>query len=308
MPYRKPWMLFCAFILMMLMGHSLAYAGGKLLVFTSIVPQKYFVERIGGDRVAVSIMVTPGESPATYEPKPRQMAALSKATLYFAIGVPFESSWLNKIAAANPDMTIVHTDAGIQKYPMETHHHHGNGMKEDGHHKGESGPHADDHIIMDPHIWTSPPLVKPQAETICKALIRQDPENEAFYRENLERFINEVDSIHAELSALFEKRGGMAFMVFHPSWGYFARTYGIVQVPVEIEGKTPKPAQMKALIDRAKKQHIKVIFVQPQFSKRSAGVIAKSIGGQVMVADPLAYDWAGNIRHQAGVFEKVLAP
>ena len=88
-------------------------------------------------------------------------------------------------------------------------------------------------------------------------------------------------------------------MVFHPYWGYFAGDYGLHQVPVEIEGKDPKPAQLKGLIEHAKRKHIKIIFVQPQFSTRSADLVAKEIGGQVIFADPLASDWSGNLREVA---------
>ncbi len=92
---------------------------------------------------------------------------------------------------------------------------------------------------------------------------------------------------------------GQQFMVFHPAWGYFAHSYGLQQVPVEIEGKDPKPAQLKALIEHARENQIKSIFVQPQFSSKSAKLVAKEIGGQVTVADPLASDWYINLREVA---------
>jgi zinc transport system substrate-binding protein len=142
-------------------------ASERLTVFVSIVPQKYFLEQIGGDLVDVRTMVSPGVSPATYEPKPKQMANLAKAQIYFAIGVPFEKAWLGKIAAANPDLKIVHTDRDIEKLPMATHQHDGEGAED-----GESAHSAEDEQSdsdggetgADPHIWLSPPLVKVQAK------------------------------------------------------------------------------------------------------------------------------------------------
>ena len=88
-------------------------------------------------------------------------------------------------------------------------------------------------------------------------------------------------------------------MVFHPSWGYFAHTYGLEQIPIEREGKAPKPVHLQELITHAIAHDIRVIFVQPQFSTKSAETIAKAIGGTVVVADPLALDWADNLRRQA---------
>ena len=109
--------LACALIILFTLN---VFAYDKLLVFVSIVPQKYFVQQIVRDLVDVRVMVQPGASPATYEPKPGQMVDLSKSKAYFAIGVPFENAWLKKIAAANPNMKVVHTDQGIRKIPMAT--------------------------------------------------------------------------------------------------------------------------------------------------------------------------------------------
>ena len=93
-------------------------------------------------------------------------------------------------------------------------------------------------------------------------------------------------------------------MVFHPSWGYFARQYGLEQVPIEIEGKAPKPAQLAELIGHAKEQNIQIIFVQPQFSRKSAEVVAREIGGKVVFADPLAEDWLQNLADVAEKFRQ----
>ena len=274
-------------------GH--AQAGKKLAVFVSIPPQKYFLHQIGKQRVDIQVMVKPGANPATYEPKPRQMAAISRTHIYFAVGVPFEKTWLKKIAAANPDMQVVHTDHGIQKIPMATNHTESERHREKDHH-GE----------LDPHIWLSPTLVMTQARAILNALVEIDPDHRAVYEANTKVFVSKLAALDDELKNIFAGKQGFQFMVFHPSWGYFARAYGLQQVPVEIEGKNPKPAQLKALIEHAKKKHINIIFVQPQFSSRSARLLAKEIGGQVIFADPLAPDWSGNLREVAQKFKVAL--
>jgi zinc transport system substrate-binding protein len=255
----------------------------------SIQPQRYFVQQIGGDHVAVEVMVAPGASPATYEPKPRQMAALTEARLYFAIGVPFEAAWLDKIAAANPAMRVVPTDRGIRKLPMAAHRH--TAAEPHGH-----DDHGHAHGIPDPHIWLAPPLVKHQAQTICEALQAADPAHSAQYAANLRRFVADIEALDRALRAMFEGKAGQQFMVFHPSWGYFAAAYDLEQVPVEIEGKDPKPAQLQALIEHAREREIRVIFVQPQFSTRSAELLAREIDGRAVFADPLAADWAANLK------------
>lgn len=267
-----------------------ATAAPKIPVFVSIVPQKYFVQQIGRDLVAVQAMVLPGASPATYEPKPRQMAALAKAEIYFAIGVPFETIWLDKLAAANPGMRIVHTDRGILKLPMQTHRH----PEEAAHRHDPNSPGT-----PDPHVWLSPPLVLHQARAILIALQAADPAHYDVYETNYAAFTARILQLDAALRKSLAPRQGQPFMVFHPAWGYFARAYGLEQVPVEIEGKAPKPAQLHQLIERARQQKIGVVFVQPQFSVRSSRQIAREIDGRVAVADPLAFNWSQNLRDVA---------
>ncbi len=255
--------------------------GERLRVVVSILPQRYFVERIGDGYVDVSVMVLPGESPATYEPKPDQLRALSEAAVYFSIGVPFERAWMEKIAAANPAMRIVGTSQGITRMGEET----GN---------------------PDPHIWLSPRLVKVQARTICDALVELDPAHEAAYRANLAAFLDDVDALDADIRAALEGVTQRKFMVFHPSWGYFARDYGLEQIAIEVGGQEPSAAELSALIAQARAEGIRVIFAQPEFSTRAAETIAREIGGEVLLISPLAPDWLDNMRRVAETFARVL--
>ncbi len=294
----------------LLMTFKAGYPSDKIAVFVSILPQKYFVEQIGKDRVEVRVMVQPGASPHAYEPKPTQMAALSKARVYFAVGVPFENVWLKKFAAANPEMAVVHTDQGIEKMFMAGHHHGEEDHDEAaGTHKhGPSGHDANQqaHAAPDPHIWLSPPLVKIQSRTIADALQSADPVHKDVYEDHFRRFAAEIDRLDAHLKNTFAGKAGLRFMVFHPSWGYFAHAYGLEQIAIEIEGKDPKPAQLKMLIEEARRDEIRVIFVQPQFSTKSAALVADSIRGRVVFADPLAEDWLTNLYDLADTFNAAL--
>lgn len=288
---KKQVALFWWFLTVLLLGSAISAPAqaDKLKTYVSIVPQKYFVEKIGIDLVDVSIMVQPGASPATYEPKPRQMAQLADTDIYFAMGVPFEKTWLNKIVAVNPRMLVVHTESGIEKIPMATHEH-----LENEENNGRKQPHD---ILKDPHIWLSPPLVMIQARNILIALINADRNNTPVYEENYKKFILELVQLDMEIRGLLPKRG--YFMVFHPSWGYFARAYGLEQIPVEIEGKEPKTAQLRNLIKLAREKKIKTLFVQPEFSRKSAELIAREIKGLVVVISPLAQDWGENLKDTA---------
>ena len=271
-----------------------AWAAEPIPVFVSIAPQDYFVQQIGKDLVDVHVLVEPGADPHTYEPKPQQMVALSKAVLYFAIGIEFETAKLAKITAVNPRMQVIHTDHGIMKLPMAPHDDHDTKDEQTkDHHQGG----------LDPHIWLSPPLAMLQARSILTALQAVDPAHRSTYEANYRALILDIINLDAQLRAIFDGLKGSPFMVLHPSWGTFAHTYGLNQVPIEIEGKSPKPAQLKDLIERARSKRIKVVFAQPQFSSKSAKQISKAIGGRVAVVDPLAQDWANNLRQVAEEFK-----
>lgn len=264
----------------------------ELNVFVSIPPQKHFVKQIAGDRVRVRVMVSPGAHPATYEPAASQMAALSKCDLYFAVGVPFEKAWMKKIRAANPDLQIVYTDAWIEKQPTLRH--------------GHTGTSDHEHGLRDPHIWLSPPLVMVQARHILTALTGANPENEDIYESRYREFISDTAKLDKKLRGLFPpEETKPEFMVFHPSWGYFADAYGLKQVAVETEGKSPKPAEVRRLVEYAINKDIRAVLVQPQISSRTAEMVAREIGGEIVTANPLAENWAENLLEVAEIISGI---
>ena len=276
-------------------------ADGRLRVFVSILPQAHFVEKVGGDRVSVEVLVEPGQSPATYSPSPQQMARLADSQVLFSAGVPFENALLPRIRASIPGLKIVDTLSGIRVRTMVAEH------KRSGH-----GDHGHDHGHVhregerDPHVWLDPRLVSKQARTIRDALSRLDPEGREAFDANCTAFQKELDALHAELAATLAPLKGREIFVFHPAYGYFCEAYGLKQTAVELEGKAPNARELAALIESAKKSNVKVIFVQPQFSTRSAASVARSIGGAVVPMGPLARDYVRNMRDMAARIKAAL--
>jgi len=262
-------------------GNPGAVQAVPLSITVSIVPQRYFVDRIGGEHVHVTVMVEPGSSPATYEPKPAQMRALSDAAAYVGIGVPFEEAWLDKIRSGNPGMRMVDTTAGVERrtFPGKP--------------------------VTDPHIWLSPGRVKIQAQTVADALIAIDPANEADYRANLGALLDDIDALDAGIRQTLEAHSGSRFMVFHPAWGYFASDYGLEMIPIEVGGQEPSAAEMADVISTARAGGIRVVFAQPEFSTQNAETIARQIGGEVLLISPLAPDWLANLHEVAETFARV---
>lgn len=260
---------------------------GPLPVMVSVAPQKYFLEKLAGPLVEVSVMVAPGADAHTFEPKPSQMAQAAKARIYFAQGVDFEHAWLPKLAKTNPGMTVVNTLAGIQLMPMAGHH-------DDDHGKHSKDKH--DELEMDPHTWTAPSQVKVLAETMARALGQADRENAKVYNANYLAFAAELDALDVQIRSILAGVPPEAeFIVFHPAWAYFARDYNLKEVAIEAGGKEPGPRQLKELIEHARETKAKAIFVQPQFSRKAAQTLADAIGAKLVPADDLAPDWAANM-------------
>ncbi|SFV64068.1 Zinc ABC transporter, periplasmic-binding protein ZnuA [hydrothermal vent metagenome] len=262
---------------------STSYIFSNINAIVSIAPEMNFVKAIGGDKVDVSLMVQAGNSPHTYEPKPSQMTAVAKADVYFAMGVEFEQVWLPKFKNLNAKMNVVDLSQGIEKMDMvhhEEHHAHTEHT-----HEGK-----------DPHIWTSPANVKVIAQNIYKALSTIDPNNTKYYENNLNLFLSKIDNTDKQIKELLSTlKGSRKFMVFHPSWGYFAKAYHLEQIAVEVEGKSPKPRELVNLIKEAKEEQVNAIFTQPEFSDKSAKIIAHELHIPVVRISPMAPDWSENL-------------
>ena len=259
----------------------------KVNVVVSILPQKRFVEAIGGEHVKVTTMVLPGHEPHSYEPKPSQMKVLSDADIYFSIGVEFENSWLDKFRSQNKNMLMVDSAKGIKRMKMSAHHHEEESNKNKEH---------NDHSGLDPHVWLSPSNVKIIAKNIYDALIKADPNNQSDYQKGYEEFFSKIDKTDKQIKEILKDvKPKSKFLVFHPAFGYFAREYDLVQVPIQTEGKEPKPRELIEIIKEAKKDNVKAIFVEPEFSDKSAKIIANEIGVKVIKFSPLNPNWSQNL-------------
>jgi zinc transport system substrate-binding protein len=256
-------------------------------VFTSILPQKYFVERIGAELVSVEVLVGPGMSPRTYEPLPQQMSSLSRARMFFAIGVPFEKILREKLGSVCPDLKIIDTDKGIQRRQMQA-------AEESGHEHHDGCNHSAGEA--DPHIWLDPMLVVIQARNIAEALKEAMPEHSAAIEGRLQTFIADMNGIVEELTLVMAPVKGETMLVFHPAFGYFADRFGVKQQAIEIEGKEPAPRQLVDLIRKCRDEKIHVVFVQKQFPVAAAETVARSINGSVAMVDPLSEKYLDNLR------------
>jgi len=265
----------------------------SIRVVVTILPQAEFVENVGGDKVAVTVLVPPGAEPHTYEPTPSQLKDVARAKLYFKIGSPieFEVNWLDRVIATNPNMLVIDSGQGIELIPMAEHEH--------GKHENETAEHEDEHTGMDPHTWTSIRNAKIMVDNIYGGLVQVDPANQDYYLANKNDYIRQLDALDKEITDALAGLENAKFIVYHPSWGYFARDYGLVQISIEEAGKEPTPARLAILIREAKENNVTVIFATPQFSEKSAETVADEIGGKVVLIDPLSKNFLENMQRVA---------
>lgn len=265
------------------------------VITVTIEPLRYFTEAIAGDRFTVTSMVPRGSSPETYDPTPQQLIDLAKSKAYFRIGyIGFEQTWIDKLTDNAPHLQFFDMSEGINLIYDTTHaHHHG----EHGEELSGSEPHpvSEEHhpaTGVEPHVWNSTENAQIIAGNVLDALCTLDNENGDFYRaryDSLCHLIERTDSlIRRQLAAPGADR---AFMIYHPALSYFARDYGLHQIPIEAGGKEPSPAHLRELINTCKDEKVHIIFVQPEFDRRNAEIIARQTGTQVVGINPLSYDW-----------------
>ena len=266
------------------------------IVIASILPLAGFAEKVGGGKINVFEMVPPGASPHTYEPTPGQLEKVSNAGIYLSVGsgIEFELVWLDKIVAINDEMMLVDCSRGIELIEAFGTFNDQNSDHDD---KGVYNEIEDDHngSGADPHIWLSPINASAIVENIYLSLSEAYPENEGIFYDNKVDFQNDLEMLDRRIREILKGKIQRKIIVFHPGWSYFAREYGLEQIVIEKEGKEPSPREMVSIIESAKDSDIKIIFASPEFSPKSAEVIADEIGGNVVFISPLARDYIENL-------------
>jgi zinc transport system substrate-binding protein len=263
-------------------------AGSPLKVCASIPPVAFAVKAIGGDRVSVSTLLSPGQSPERYEPTSKQIVELSKTKCLFAIGVPFEAQVVASVSSSMPDLRIVNVSDGLDLLPAE--------FKCDHADEGDSD-HAHHHDnAIDPHVWMNPLQMIAIAKSIHAELSGLSPADAPLFDANLSTLKQTLESLDAEIREMMAPLTARSFYVYHPSLGYFADAYGLQQNAIEQGGKEPTAKDLDAMIKRARAENAKLIFVQPQFSQRAARSVAERIDGAVVALDPLSEDYVENLR------------
>ncbi len=269
--------------------------GSLPTIYVSIPPQQWLIKAIAGKLATTEILLGKGQDPHTFEPTPRQIAGLSKAELYFTIGMPFENHLSMKLEQTNSNLKIVDTSQGTHKISDEEHSS-----------AAHSDAHDSSHNDLDPHIWLSPVNLITIAANMTESMVETDPANREAYEKNYTILKQRLLELHEKIKIRLAPYEGAQFFVFHPAFSYFADEYHLRQVPVEIEGRSPSPKQLFKIVSQARSQNIHVLFIQPQFDPNSAKVVAQAIDGTVVALDPLAEDIIVNLETMANAIAESL--
>lgn len=273
-------------------------------ITVTIEPLRFFTETIAGDRFEVKSMVPGGSSPETYDPTPQQLVELAGSRAYFKIGyIGFEQTWMDKLTDNAPHLQVFDMSEGIDLIFEEPHAANHPHAEAEPHTEAESHAHTADHHHhhhggVEPHIWTSFANARTIAGNIMKALTAIDPDGKELYVERYHRFVKMVNQVDTTASRLLSQPAtDRAFMIYHPALSYFARDYNLHQISIEAGGKEPSPGQLQAMIAICQAEGVKKIFVQPEFDKRNAQLIARQTRTELHDINPLSYHWLREMWH-----------
>lgn len=239
----------------------------KRIITVTIEPLRYFTEQIAGDKFTVKTMVPRGGNPETYEPTARQMVDLSASDLYIKVGnIGFERTWMKRLEANAPHTIIINSSDGITSPD--------NSM-----------------YIHDPHTWMSTANAMYIARNIYKALAEIDSKDSLYFKKNLERLMGKIETVDTQIREEITKDKSTTFLIYHPALTYFAQEYGLRQLSIEEDGREPSAVQLKQVINTARQNHVKIIFIQREFDSRNTDIVARSTGAEKVEINPLSYDW-----------------
>ena len=270
---------YCVLVLLVSLGSvgAESIGGKKPLVLVSVPPQLYFVRAIAGDSVEARSVVPADVSPETYEPKPSQARAFMQAAVFFGVGMSYERALQTRLASTN--RALLYTDLAHIVLDHDRHDEH-------AHTKLDSTTHT-----HDPHIWLSLKLAKAQAQAMYESLCAISPAHKESYTKNLATFFAQVDKIGLDLARILAGQRGRAFLVLHPAFGYLAQEFGLEEIALEEDGKEIKLKALSRLPKLIEEKRIRTLFIQPQFDKERAESIAKTLGLNVEILDPLNENW-----------------
>ena len=303
------WLVFIAIAAVSCGPRSPRGAQGRVVTVT-IPPFAWFVEQIGGDDFTVNVLLPPGADHHIWEPLPAQISSLSGSEAFIMNGqLGFEHAWMDRFRQVNPDMKVLDlsrhikllgprhpSGIGVSAPPGAEPQSEGlrsEGLRSEGagHEEGDHEDHGHAHGGPDPHYWMSPSAAFIMARDVHDFLVGLNPASSEKYDSNLYAINREISEVDSLVRVALGPGPHPTVMIYHPALAYMGRDYGFEQVSFEDEGKSPSPARMKQLIDLARENEIKIIFIQAEYDVRNAESLSRETGARLVVINPMNSDW-----------------
>jgi zinc transport system substrate-binding protein len=258
----------------------------RINIAVSIAPQKTFVKAVGGEFVDVITMIPPGNSTGNYEPSPRELSKFSDSCVYFSMGVPADmANILPRAKEFNNEMRIVKVFNEVSKLYKDREFAPGN---------------------RDPHIWLSPKRVILMIDTISHELSIIDEENRKVYEENAREYKNKLIELDQYIKNSLSRCANRTFIIFHPSFGYFADDYGLEMLAIEKDGKEATAKGLKEIINKAKKKGLEFVLNQKEINSKQSDAIAEELGAKIIQIEPLAENYIENLYKTVEIFKRIM--
>lgn len=263
--------VYARLLLCLLLVPVSSIAAGPVQAIASVPPLAWLIDEIGGDEVSVEVLVPEGHVPESSQPAPRSMVDLRTAQLVVLVGHP---SFTFETRFVKPQLSDAQISAGISLYKLAV-----------------SAYNPAEIDAGDPHLWTSPHIIRAAAGLIAERLSLIDPRHAGEYMERADRLITQIDGLIDSIQGMTDQRPSKQFVVYHPAWGSLARDFDLRQIAIEFEGKSPGPARLARLLGDMAKAGDSVIIASPGHARRDAEVIARQYNVLIKVVDPLMRDW-----------------
>ena len=241
----------------------------KPSVVVSIPPQRYLMEAIVGNKVQVSCLLSDDSNPETYEPDMQVMLSVERSDAYFIVGtIGYELAIMPKLQSNNPDLPIINTSEGIQFL--------------DSHDADEGN--------VDPHVWVSVRNTKIIAKNMYAHLVKLYPKWQKYFTKRYQALQKSLDEMDRNFTSRLQQAQHSSFLVWHPTFSYFARDYQLKQIALD-DGKEPTVTALRNRLDLARKSGAEVLFLQPQIDGRQAATLLRDLNVEKITINPLSMKW-----------------
>lgn len=252
----------------------------KLKIVATFYPLAEFSRMVGGESASVSAIVSPGVEPHDYEPTPRDLVSIENADVFVMNGAGMDP-WAEKLIPTLQGKGVVVVNASEAATLLATEEH--------DEHEGEAHEEEREHGAYDPHFWLDPVFAESIVGSIRVAVIGKDPKYTDSYEANAAAALSELAKLDGEYRTALSTCARQEAITSHNAFAYLAKRYGfeahsIAGLSPEAE---PSAGRMAELVDLAKKENIRYIFFETLVSPKVSETLAREIGAETLVFDPL---------------------